>query len=117
MQKMSQQSSNGPKATWDGLPAYAVPRLSSKSKLAEAIRYAISRRAALERFLTGASRSIPTLSSGQSGPSRPDSRTSREKLRRRYRYLFAATAEISLADLGITEELFGCIMHQYPARF
>lgn len=29
-----------------------LPRLSGKSKLAEAIRYAISRRAALERFLT-----------------------------------------------------------------
>ncbi|NOJ44610.1 IS66 family transposase [Bradyrhizobium sp. WSM 1791] len=29
-----------------------VPRLSGKSKLAEAIRYALSRRAALERFLT-----------------------------------------------------------------
>jgi len=29
-----------------------LPRLSGKSKLAEAIRYAISRRAALERFLS-----------------------------------------------------------------
>jgi transposase len=29
-----------------------LPRLSGKSKLAEAIRYALSRRAALERFLT-----------------------------------------------------------------
>lgn len=29
-----------------------LPRISGKSKLAEAIRYAISRRATLERFLT-----------------------------------------------------------------
>lgn len=30
----------------------ALPRISGKSKLAEAIRYAISRRATLERFLS-----------------------------------------------------------------
>lgn len=45
-----------------------LPRLSGKSKFAEAIRYATSRRTALERFLSdGISRLTPTPSSGQSG--------------------------------------------------
>jgi hypothetical protein len=44
-----------------------LPRLSGKSKLAEAIRYAASRRIGLERFL-GVGRIVtPTPSSGQCG--------------------------------------------------
>ena len=44
-----------------------LPRLSGKSKLAEAIRYAIARRAALECFLSdGRVEIIPTLLSAPS---------------------------------------------------
>lgn len=48
-----------------------LPRISGKSKLAEAIRYAIARRDIFERFLTdGLIELDPTSSSGLSGPRR-----------------------------------------------
>jgi transposase len=50
--KVRQERSAAIVTTLFGLWEKELPRLSGKSKLAEAIRYAISRRAALECFLS-----------------------------------------------------------------
>jgi hypothetical protein len=69
-----QQTSAAVVAELFALWQQTLPRISGKSKLAEALRYAISRRAMFASWQTAASSSTPTSSSEQSDP-----RPSRER--------------------------------------